>query len=158
MTKFSKAFGVNTTQLRVRSFEFNGQKFNVRIPLANEAEEMFKKAENPTPEHIEEKYQELTKDLIKKKDKLLGKDSGILFKDDDIVVGDNSMRDLAKSQAGTEIRIVESFKLLIPVDGSDFSDLTYEEINAEFPLPVQLTLVKRIAEVISPNYEEIRKK
>jgi hypothetical protein len=46
---------------------------------------------------------------------------------------------------------------LIPVDNSDFSNLTYEEINSEFPLPVQLTLVKKIAEVISPNYEEVRK-
>ncbi len=157
MTKFSKVFGVNTTQLRVRSFEFNGQKFNVRIPLASEAEEMFKRAENPTIEHIEEKYKELTKDLINKKDKLSGKDSGILFKDDDIIVGENSMRDLAKSQAGTEIRIVESFKLLIPVDDTDLSQLSYEDINSEFPLPVQLAFVKRIAEVISPNYEEVRK-
>lgn len=157
MSKFSKSFGINTAQLRTRKFEINGQSFNVRIPLANEAEEMFKKAENPSPEHIEEKYKELTKDILAKKDVLISKDSGIIFKDDDIVVGENSMRDLAKSQAGTEIRIVESFKLLIPVDGSDFSDLTYEEINAEFPLPVQLTLVKKIAEVISPNYEEVRK-
>ncbi len=157
MSKFGKSFGINTAQLRTRKFEINGQAFNVRIPLANEAEEMFKKAENPTPEHIEEKYQELTKDLMKKKDVLLSKDSGVIFKDDDIIVGDNSMRSLAKSQAGTEIRIVESFKLLIPVDGTDLSDLTYDEVNAEFPLPVQLTLVKRIAEVISPNYEEVRK-
>lgn len=157
MSKFGKSFGINTAQLRTRKFEINGQAFNVRIPLANEAEEMFKKAENPTPEHIEEKYQELTKDLMKKKDVLLSKDSGVVFKDDDIIVGDNSMRSLAKSQAGTEIRIVESFKLLIPVDGTDLSDLTYDEVNAEFPLPVQLTLVKRIAEVISPNYEEVRK-
>lgn len=157
MTKFSKSFGINTAQLRTRKFEINGQTFNVRIPLANEAEEMFKKAENPTPEHIEEKYKDLTKDLVKKQDVLKSKDSGVIFTDDDIIVGDNSMRSLAKSQAGTEIRIVESFKLLIPVDGTDLSDLTYEEINAEFPLPVQLTLVKKIAEVISPNYEEIRK-
>lgn len=158
MSKFAKSFGINTAQLRTRTFEINGQAFNVRIPLANEAEEMFRKAENPSPEHIEEKYAELTKDIVKRKEALAGKDSGIVFTDDDIKVGDNSMRELAKNQAGTEIRIVESFKLLIPVDGSDFSDLTYEEINAEFPLPVQLTLVKRIAEVISPNYEETRKK
>lgn len=157
MSKFSKSFGINTAQLRTRKFEINGQTFNVRIPLATEAEEMYKKSENPDPAHIEAKYKELTKDLIAKKDVLLGKDSGVIFTDDDIKVGDNSMRDLAKSQAGTEIRIVESFKLLIPVDGTNFSDLTYEEINAEFPLPVQLTLVKRIAEVISPNYEEVRK-
>jgi hypothetical protein len=157
MSKFGKSFGINTAQLRTRKFEINGQAFNVRIPLATEAEEMFKKSETPDPEHIETKYKELTKDLMAKMDVLKGKDSGVVFTDDDIKVGDNSMRDLAKSQAGTEVRIVESFKLLIPVDNSDFSNLTYEEINSEFPLPVQLTLVKKIAEVISPNYEEVRK-
>ena len=157
MSKFGKSFGINTAQLRTRKFEINGQSFNVRIPLANEAEEMFKKSENPSPEHIEQKYTELTKDLLAKKDVLISKDSGVEFKDNDIVVGDNSMRDLAKSQAGTEIRIVESFKLLIPVDDTDLSQLSYEDINSEFPLPVQLAFVKRIAEVISPNYEEIRK-
>ena len=88
---------------------------------------------------------------------LISKDSGVVYTDDDIIVGDNSMRDLAKSQAGTEIRIVESFKLLIPIDDTDMSNLTYADINAEFPLPVQLTFVKKIAEVISPNYEEVRK-
>ena len=155
--KFGKSFGINTAQLRTRKFEINGQSFNVRVPLAIEAEEMYKKAENPTLEHIEEKYKELTKDLIKKKNVLISKDSGVVYTDNDIIVGDNSMRDLAKSQAGTEIRIVESFKLLIPIDDTDMSNLTYADINAEFPLPVQLTFVKKIAEVISPNYEEVRK-
>lgn len=157
MSKFGKSFGINTAQLRTRKFEINGQTFNVRIPLATEAEEMFKKSENPDPEQVEAKYKELTKDLLDKKDVLLSVDSGVTFTDDDVKIGDSSMREMAKNQAGTEIRIVESFKLLIPVDGTDFSDLTYEEINAEFPLPVQLTLVKKIAEVISPNYEEVRK-
>lgn len=157
MSKFSKSFGINTAQLRTRKFEINGQTFNVRIPLASEAEEMFKRSENPDPEQVEIKYQALTKDLLAKKDVLTSEDSGVTFTDNDIKIGDSSMRELAKNQASTEIRIVESFKLLIPVDGTSFSDLTYDEIDAEFPLPVQLTLVKKIAEVISPSYEETRK-
>ena len=60
--------------------------------------------------------------------------------------------------AQTEQRILEMVKLLVPeVDGANMEDLTYEEINSEFPFPVQLELMKKIAEVISPGYEETRK-
>ena len=64
---------------------------------------------------------------------------------------------MAKNQAAGNIRIIESFKLLVTATGENLTDITYEEINEEFPLPVQLALVKKIAEVISPGYEEIRK-
>lgn len=157
MSKISQSFGINSSKLRTRQFEINGQKFNVRIPLATEAEEMYKKCENPDEQAIEAKYKEITKTLYEKKEELQGLDSGIEFKDNDIVVGESSMRQMAKSQISTEIRILESFKLLVPVDNTDLSNLTYEEINEEFPLPIQLVVVKKIAEVISPNYEETRK-
>jgi hypothetical protein len=37
------------------------------------------------------------------------------------------------------------------------SATTYEEINSEFPFSIQLELMKKIIEVISPSYEETRK-
>mgnify|MGYP000025207838 CR=1 FL=1 len=153
----AKSFGIDPNKLRTRTFEYNGQKFTVRVPLAHEAEEMFKKSENPSDELINEKYQELTKDLQSKKDDIKEISDDIVFKDDDILIGDKSMREMAKNQAGTEIRIVEAFKLLVPIDGTDFGQLTYKEINDEIPLPIQLNLVKKIVEVISPSYEETRK-
>jgi hypothetical protein len=35
-------------------------------------------------------------------------------------------------------------------------DLTYQDIEEEFPLSTQLALVEKIAEVISPTYRESR--
>jgi hypothetical protein len=43
------------------------------------------------------------------------------------------------------------------MEGANMDDLTYEELNSEFPFPVQLELMKKIAEVISPSYEETKK-
>lgn len=153
----TKLLNVSSTLIRNRDFEFQGQKFKVRVPLANEAEEMFNKAMNPPQEIIEQKYHELTKDLIAKKDEILEQKANIQFLDNDVVVGESSLRELAKTQAGNEVRVVESFKLLLSPTGESIGDITYDQIQAEFPLPIQLSLVKRIAEVISPSYEEIRK-
>ena len=68
---------------------------------------------------------------------------------DDVLVGDQSLRALARTQASGEIRILESIKLLVPVDGTTLGNITYAEIQQEFPLPVQLSIVKKIAEVVS---------
>jgi hypothetical protein len=47
--------------------------------------------------------------------------------------------------------------LLIPENEKDsLADLTYEEIEAEFPMAVQITLLEKISEVISPSYKESR--
>ena len=68
------------------------------------------------------------------------------------------MREMAKNKVVTELRILETFKLLVTADNSSLADLTYKEIDEEFPLPIQLTILKRITEIISPGYEEARKK
>jgi type I site-specific restriction-modification system R (restriction) subunit len=157
MSRLSKAYKVSPDAMRTREFEYHGQSFKVRVPLAKEAEEMFKRADNPPEAEVEEKFQELSKDLYAKKEEIVESGADIKFTDDDVVVGENSLRELAKNQAAGNIRIIESFKLLVTATGENLTDITYEEINEEFPLPVQLALVKKIAEVISPGYEEIRK-
>ena len=55
--------------------------------------------------------------------------------------------------------IIAHYKYLIDYKHSydQLEDITYEEISEDFPKPIQYDLVKRIAEVISPSYEEIRK-
>lgn len=156
MTKLSKLLNL-TPAVRNRDFEFQGQKFKVRVPLAKEAEEMFNKASNPSDELVEEKYTELSKDLIARKDEILEQKADIKFLENDVVVGETSLRTLAKTQAGNEIRVIESFKLLLSPTGESIGDITYDQIQEEFPLPIQLALVKRISEVISPSYEEVRK-
>lgn len=157
MSKLAGAFAVNADKLRIRSFEYNGQNFQVRIPLAKEAEEMFERVENPPQELIDKKYHELTKSLVDKKEEIIESKADIKFLEDDIVVGDKSLKQMAKAQATGEIRILESIKLLVPTNGTDLSDITYDDIEIEFPLPVQLSLVKKIAEVVSPAYDDVRK-
>lgn len=156
MTKLAKLLNI-TPSVRNRDFEFSGQKFKVRVPLAKEAEEMFNKASNPSEELVEAKYHELSKDLIARKDEILEQKADVKFLDNDVVLGETSLRKLAKTQAGNEVRVIESFKLLLSPTGESIGDITYEQIQEEFPLPVQLSLVKKIAEVISPSYEEVRK-
>lgn len=157
MSRLSDSLKINLDNIRVRTFEFKGQEFKVRVPKTKEAEEIFKKSETPPPELVEEKYAELTKGLIEKKDQLIDSGADIKFLENDVMMGDTSLRNLAQAQAGSEVRIVESFKLLVLANGESLTDITYEEISEDIPKPIQYDLVKKIAEVISPNYEEIRK-
>jgi hypothetical protein len=157
MNKLSESLKINLDAVRTRAFEFKGQEFKVRIPKTKEAEEIFAKAENPPSELVEEKYVELTKPLITRKADLIESGADVKFLENDVMMGETSLRKLAEAQAGSEIRIVESFKLLVCPNGETLTDITYEEIAEDFPKPIQYDLVKKIAEVISPNYEEIRK-
>jgi hypothetical protein len=157
MSRLAGAFAINADKLRIRTFEYNNQTFKVRIPLAKEAEEMFARVDNPPQELIDKKFQELSKSLYDKKDEIIKSEADIKFLEDDVVVGDKSLKEMAKSQATGEIRILESIKLLVPTDGQNLDDITYADVEIEFPLPVQLSLVKKIAEVVSPAYEDIRK-
>jgi hypothetical protein len=50
--------------------------------------------------------------------------------------------------------MVRLLKAENPVNNLD--DITYAEIEQEWPLSVQRELVEKIAEVISPTYREIR--
>lgn len=154
---FAQSLKINADTVRIRSFEFNGQTIRVRVPLTVEADALYEKIKEPNPELVKQKYEELSKPLLEKRQALEEAESDIEYKEDDIVLTGTSIRELARSQAEGEIRILETFKLLVPADGKDMSSLTYEEINADLPLPIQLELVKRITEVISPNYEETRK-
>lgn len=155
MGKLNAVLGVNTDAIRIRSFTFNNQVLRVRVPTSSEAEQIFEKTKEPAADLVEAKYQEIARPILDAKDKLEG--SEIVFKDNDILVKDKSMRDLAKTKASTELRIVETFKLLVAGDGGRMEDLTYDDISQDLPLPIQLELVQRITEVISPNYEETRK-
>lgn len=158
MSNLAGAFSINADQIRIRHFEYGGQPFKVRIPLAKEAEEMFKRVDNPPQDLIDKKFKELSQSLFDKKDEIIESGADIKFKEDgDVIVGGKSLKDMAKSQASGEIRILESIKLLVPTNGANLNDITYADVEAEFPLPIQLSLVKKIAEVVSPSYDDIRK-
>jgi hypothetical protein len=47
--------------------------------------------------------------------------------------------------------------LLVPeLEGASLDDLTYDDIEQEFPISVQMQIVEKIGEVISPSYREAR--
>jgi hypothetical protein len=154
---FAQSLKINQDQIRIRSFEFNGQILKVRVPLTVEADALYEKMKAPTDELIAKKYEELSVPLLTKREELEESGNEILFGEDDIIVAGTSIRDLDKSQAEGETRILETFRFLVPADGRDMATLTYEEITEDLPLPIQLELVKKITEVISTGYEETRK-
>lgn len=158
MTKFSSAFGdkyqANRKNLLIRSFELGGHTFKVRIPLVAESDEIYKKVSEPDEETVEKVYQEITKPLRQFEN---NQTEEFQFTDNDILVDGRSMREAAKNKAITEARITEFFKLLVPeMEGVTLEDLTYADIEEEFPISVQMQIVEKIGEVISPTYREAR--
>ena len=158
MTKFSSAFGdkyqTNKKNLLIRSFELGGHTFKVRIPLVAESDAIYKKVSEPDEETIKKVYQEITKPLRQFEN---NQTEEFKFTDDDILVDGRSMREAAKNKAITEARITEFFKLLVPeMEGVTLEDLNYADIEEEFPISVQMQIVEKIGEVISPTYREAR--
>jgi hypothetical protein len=68
------------------------------------------------------------------------------------------MREAAKNKVVMQYRITEYFKLLVPENDATLDNLEYEDIEAEFPLAIQLEFIDKINEVISPEYKEAREK
>lgn len=160
MTKLSNLLGekyqAKRTNIFTRSFELGGHTFKVRIPFVAESDEIYRKVNNPDEAHIERIYQQLTEPLIQLKDQA-APDEEIKYQEKDIVVKGRSMREAAKNKAMTENRVVEYIKLLVPEQPDmTLDDLTYEEVEAEFPWTVQIALIEKISEAISPGYKETR--
>lgn len=149
MSKLSQALGKkyeeNRLSVLTRTFELGDHTFKVRVPNVSEIETIYNYFNNPNTEKIEKEY----KDIIAgfEKDEVNG----------DVVIEGRSMREAAKNKVVLKYRIVEYFKFIIPETGS-LDDLTYEDIESEFPLAVQLTIVEKINEVISPDYRDTRSK
>jgi hypothetical protein len=158
MTKLGSAFGekyqAKRKDLLTRSFVLNGHTFKVRIPLMIESDAIYKKVSNPDEETVEKIYQEITVPLRQFEG---NQNEDFEFTDTDILVEGRSMREAAKNKAITEARITEFFKLLVPeMEGVTLEDLTYADIEEEFPIAVQMLIVEKIGEVISPTYREAR--
>ena len=158
MTKLGSAFGekyqAKRKDLLTRIFVLNGHTFKVRIPLVAESDAIYKKVTEPDEETVEKIYQEITAPLRQFES---SQTEEFQFTDNDILVDGRSMREAAKNKAITEARITEFFKLLVPeMEGVTLEDLTYADIEEEFPIAVQMLIVEKIGEVISPTYREAR--
>lgn len=160
MGKLSKTLGEKyqdkSNQIFIRNFELGGHTFKVRIPKVSESDAIYERVMHPAEETVNEIYKKITEPLFKYKDDAKEEDN-VIFADDDVIVQGRSMRDAAKTKAMTETKITEYIKLLVP-ESNEYSmdDITYADIEEEFPLAIQLVLVEKIGEVISPSYKDNR--
>jgi hypothetical protein len=156
MSKLGSALGKkyeeNRLSVLTRSFELGDHTFKVRVPSVQEIEAIYNYFKNPNEEKIEEEYQLMIKAFENLKDQ-----EGVEVKDNDFIIDGRSIRETAKNKHILQHRIVQYIKFLIPETGS-LEDITYEDVEAEFPLTVQMTLVEKINEVISPDYKDIKSK
>lgn len=156
MNQLAQAFGkkFDKDTLRIKSFEYNGHTFKVKIPLTSEYESILENANVADEALVEKYYQELIKDFKTNKDKLT-EDMGVVFTDDDVIVQDKSMKEASKNKVLTQNRILALIKLLVPEEKDfDMSTISYEMVEELFPFTVQLELIDLIANTITPTYKE----
>ena len=153
MTRLSSALGTGA-EFRIKKFELGGHAFRVRVPLVSESDAIHSRIIKPDSAAIDKIYADLTKSLDEFKTL---KNEDLIFTENDVVVSGRSMREAATNKAMMEARIVEMVRLLQPENPANtLDDITYAEIELEWPLSVQLALVEKINEVISPGYKETR--
>ncbi len=151
MSKIASALKINDS-IRVKTFELASNKFKVKVPLSSEMEAISERIKSVPKEKVDARFDKMVNNV--KQESV----SGVEFVNDDIVIDGKLMnlRDTCVSVIQMEQRILEYFKLLIPESG-DFSDITYEDIEAEFPMSIQFEMLERITESIQPGYKEARK-
>jgi 6-pyruvoyl-tetrahydropterin synthase len=162
MTTFAKALGkkfeAQKEEIRIRSFEMNGHTFKVKVPLTVETDLMYQRMKVVNQDIVKKYYDELTAEIIANKDKNTG-EIKITFEDNDVIIENRSMREAATNKALTELRITEMFKMLVPEEkGFDMETITYEMIDELFPFAVQMQIIDRISQTISPSYTESKGK
>lgn len=149
MTRLGSAFK-NSDNLRLKTFELGGQIFRVRIPLTKEMEAIEERINNIDAEEEQRRFDKMVAGFKEVSVE------GVDIVDGDVIVDGRSTRDMVRMVLKMENRVVEFIKMLVPVDGT-LDDITYEEIEAEWPMSVQLDILAKINEVISPGYKEERK-
>lgn len=150
MTRLASAFG-ETTSLRTKTFELGGHTFKVRVPLSKELDALHERVAKIDQAEFKKRFDKMTSSFR-------GSEAveGILVTEDDVVVEGRSTKDLVETILQMEARMVEYIKLLIPENGT-LDDITYEDVEAEWPMAVQLEILAKISEAIQPGYKDSRK-
>ena len=149
MTRLGSAFNLNGT-LRTKTFELGGHTFKVKVPLTSELDEIFARIVQVDEKIVKERLKKMTDALTKEPIE------GVEVTKDDVIVNGTSTKETVVSVLQMERKITEYIKLLVPEAG-DLSELTYDEIEQEFPLQIQLELIEKITEAIQPGYKDARK-
>lgn len=160
MTKLASALGAKYESKRsglfIRSFDLGGHTFKVRIPTVAESDAIYAKIAAPDEAEIEEAYQKIVAPLLQFRNQK-DLDSEFEFTENDVLIDGRSLRETAKTKIQTQTRITEFVKLLVPENPEDsLENLTYADVEAEFPMTVQMMMIEKIAEAVSPNYKESR--
>lgn len=149
MTKLTSAFG-EITNLRTKTFELAGYNFKVRVPLTKELDAMQERIEKFDQAEFQKRYDKMTSSF--RADTL----EGVVVTDNDVIIEGRSTKELIETILQMENRMVEYIKLLVPVNGT-LDEITYEDIEAEWPTAVQLEILAKISEAIQPGYKDSRK-
>lgn len=149
MTRLGKAFNL-TNSIRTKTFELGGHTFKVQVPLTSELDAMYERISEVDNKQVEIRLKKMTDALSKEKI------DGVEVTKDDVIVNGTSTKETVISVLQMEKRITEYVRLLVPESG-EINDLTYEEIEQEFPLQIQLELVEKITQAIQPGYKDARK-
>jgi hypothetical protein len=150
MTKLTSAFG-EIPNLRTKSFELAGYNFKVRVPLTKELDAMQDRIEKFDQSEYQKRFDKMTSSFRQSQ-----AIEGIVVTDDDVVVEGRSTKELVQTILQMENRMVEYIRLLVPVNGT-LDEITYEDIEAEWPTAVQLEVLAKISEAIQPGYKDSRK-
>jgi hypothetical protein len=154
MSRFAAAFGKSyesaVAQIRTKSFFIGGHEFKVRVPLTAEMTALQERITNVDPDKAKAKFDEMTKGLRS------SPPAGVEVSDDDVVIEGKSTKELVNAVLMMENRVVEYIRLLVPVKGT-LDDITYDEIEAEWPLSIQMEIVEKISDAIQPGYKDTRK-
>jgi hypothetical protein len=139
MSKFAAAFGEKyesaLNQIRTKSFTIGNYQFNVRVPLTAEVTALQERIAQVDKDKLQARFEEMTKELRH------SSIEGVEVTEDDVIVNGKSTRELANAVLMMEQRVVEYIRLLVPVNGS-LDDITYPEIEEEWPLSVQMEIVE----------------
>lgn len=150
MTRLSSALKL-TDSIRIKTFSINDQKFRVRVPLNNEIEAIATRVGDISNDLIQARLKKMTKALTSEKI------DGVEVTEDDVIVDGTSAKETVTAILQMENKIVEYFRMLVPEEGESLENITYEEIESELPLQVQLEIVEKITEAIQPGYKDARK-
>lgn len=150
MTRISSAFG-DIQNLRTKTFELGGHTFKVRIPLSKELDDMQERIAKFDKQEYQKRFDKMTSSF-----KESAAIEGIVVTDDDVVVEGRSTKELVETILQVENRMVEYIKLLIPENGT-LDNITYQDIEDEWPMAVQLEMLSRISDAIQPGYKDSRK-
>ena len=154
MNTFSQALGnkFNKDALRIRSFEFNGHTFKVKIPLTAESDAMLERLKTPDEAVVEKFFKEMSKGFTEPSDT-------VQITENDVIIEGRSIREAASNKALIQARVTEMIRMLVPEEeGFDMSTVTYEMIDELFPFAVQLQLLELIGETVSPSYNNTKGK